>query len=161
MAAAINPATASASGTPAKVASFEKFVRSSSPSFRSMITKTNSTMIAPPYTMICTAATNSAPKQQVQARQRDHHHDERQRAVNRVPLQDQADRSKNRDSAASTKKMITGAVISAFPKLEWRRWSKPRSRWTPGEGTSSRNSSTGRSGSAGACRASRYTRTGT
>src|SRR3989454_293967 len=60
--AARNAVSATANGIPAVAASLEKFVRSSTPAFSSMITSTKSTMIAPAYTMICTAATNSAPR---------------------------------------------------------------------------------------------------
>src|ERR1700691_5148400 len=49
------------SGSPAYFAILLQSVRSSVPAFSSMITKTKRTMIAPAYTMICTAAMNSAP----------------------------------------------------------------------------------------------------
>src|SRR5712664_3906289 len=53
MVAVTNPASATTSSRPGGPASFEMLVCSSTPAY--------STMIAPPYTMICTAATNSAP----------------------------------------------------------------------------------------------------
>src|SRR5207244_13012709 len=64
MVAVTNPASATTSSRPGGPASFEMLVCSSTPAFSSMITNTNSTMIAPPYTMLCTAATNSAPSNQ-------------------------------------------------------------------------------------------------
>src|ERR1700682_2232019 len=49
-------------GIPNSSATRLPFVRSSSPAFNSIMTKTNNTMTAPAYTITCTAATNSAPR---------------------------------------------------------------------------------------------------
>src|SRR5439155_13970390 len=52
---------ASMPGIPNRMATRLPPVLASSPALSSMMTKTNSTMMAPAYTMTCTAATNSAP----------------------------------------------------------------------------------------------------
>jgi hypothetical protein len=53
--------SSAASGKPSQFRDLAQVGALFVPAFSSMMTKTNSTMIAPAYTMICTAAMNSAP----------------------------------------------------------------------------------------------------
>jgi len=75
-------------------ASFETLVRSSRPAFSSMMTNTKSTDRATVDDDLH-GSDKFRSHQQIKPGQRDHHHDERQRAVNRVALQDEAHRADN------------------------------------------------------------------
>ncbi len=64
---ATNTAPITTPGTPRRIAMRLPSVRSSFPAFNSMMVIRNRTMMAPAYTITCTAATNSAPSRRYSA----------------------------------------------------------------------------------------------
>ena len=53
--------------------------------------------------MTCTAATNSAPNSKIFARERGHHRDQRERAVNGMRLRQQVDCARDRNGPEGQK----------------------------------------------------------
>src|ERR1700733_486965 len=134
------------SGSPAYFAILLKSVRSSAPAFSSMITKTKRTMMAPAYTMICTAAMNSAPSikystaSDIITRIRDSAlwMGSRARIKNSAPAT---------DTKAKMKNKMKGRLIRASPARERqsRARSPPGLRAKPAAAASTRTTSTDRS----------------